>query len=61
MGKNASALDGLSTREQEIMSRLLRMPPSQQKDAPKPKTPKGESQRRRRENEATKRQGAGQG
>jgi len=42
---------GIPAREREIMTRLLRMPPEQQKDAPKPTTAKGASQRRRRENE----------
>jgi hypothetical protein len=51
MGKDTSALDGLSTHERDIMSRLLRMAPEPQKDSPKSATAKGEAQRRRRENE----------
>jgi hypothetical protein len=51
MGKDASALVGLTKHEQDTMSRLLRMPPEPQKDSPKPATRKGEAQRRRRERE----------
>jgi hypothetical protein len=43
-------LAGISTDEQEIMGRLLRMKPAQQKTA-KPNTPKGDAQRLRREKE----------
>jgi len=46
-----SPLDGLSETEGEVMRRLMRMRPEQQKGAPKPKTIKGEAQRRRREKE----------
>jgi hypothetical protein len=45
------AFNGLSKGEREIMSRLLRMQPEEQKKSPKPGTAKGEAQRRRRENE----------
>ncbi len=51
MGKDTSALDGLSTHERDIMSCVLRMAPEPQKDSPKSATAKGEGQRRRRENE----------
>jgi hypothetical protein len=34
-----------------IMSAMVRMPPEHHKDATKPKTAKGEAQRRRREKE----------
>jgi len=34
-----------------IMERMVHMPPKQHKDAPKPITPQGEAQRRRREKE----------
>jgi len=44
-------LAGISDREQRIMSRLLRMPRQQQKDAPKPMSGQGIGQRRRREKE----------
>jgi hypothetical protein len=44
-------LAGISKREREIMVRLLRMSPEQQKDAPKPATSKGIAQRQRRRNE----------
>jgi hypothetical protein len=36
-------LTGVSEREREIMSRLLRMPPEHQKAAPKPTSAKGEA------------------
>ena len=45
------ALDGLSRREINIMSRLLGRLSELQKELPKPATAKGEAQRRRRENE----------
>jgi hypothetical protein len=48
---NADPLRGISEREREIISRLLRMPPERQKAAPKPLTSKGEAQRLRRERE----------
>ena len=51
LDKDASPLVGLSKDEQEIMARLLRMPPEQQKAAPKPATHRGEAQRRRRARE----------
>jgi hypothetical protein len=35
----------------QIMSAMVRMPPEPHKDAPKPKTAKGEAQRLRREKE----------
>jgi hypothetical protein len=37
-----------------IMTAMVRMPPEPHKDAPKPKTAKGDAQRRRRENERSK-------
>jgi hypothetical protein len=40
--------DDIATR---IMTAMVRMPPEPHKAAPKPKTTKGEAQRRRRENE----------
>jgi hypothetical protein len=51
MKENNDPLVGISEQEREIMSRLLRMPPEQQKAAPKPATAKGEAQRRRRAQE----------
>jgi hypothetical protein len=44
-------LSGIAEREREIMARLLRMSPEQQKSTPKPATTKGDAQRRRREKE----------
>jgi hypothetical protein len=44
-------LTSISSEEQEIMARLLRMKPEQQKDAPKPATAQADAQRRRRERE----------
>lgn len=41
-----------------IMAAMVRMPPEQHKAAPKPETPKGMAQRRRREREAAQRRGA---
>jgi len=38
-----------------IMERMVRMPPKQHKDAPKPTTPQGEAQRSRREKERKER------
>jgi hypothetical protein len=35
----------------KIMAAMVGMPPEPHKDAPKPLTPKGKAQRRRRENE----------
>jgi hypothetical protein len=49
--ENRDPRAGISGREQEIMSRLLRMRPEQQKAAPKPTNARAEAQRRRRENE----------
>jgi hypothetical protein len=40
--------DDIATK---IMAVMVRMPPKQHKAAPKPQTPKGTAQRRRRENE----------
>jgi hypothetical protein len=40
--------DDIATK---IMSVMVRLPPEPQKAAPKPQTPKGMAQRRRRENE----------
>jgi hypothetical protein len=40
--------DDIATK---IMAAMVRMPPTPHKAAPKPATPKGEAQRRRRENE----------
>jgi hypothetical protein len=44
-------LRGLTAEDQRIMNRLLRMPPEQQKVAPKPTGNRAEAQRRRRERE----------
>jgi len=52
-------LAGVSEQEREIMSRLLRMPPERQKAAPKPTSPKGEAQRRRRAQERRESEGEG--
>ena len=41
----------------QIMAAMVRMPPRPHKATPKPTTRKGDSQRRRREREAAKRQG----
>jgi hypothetical protein len=41
-------LSGLTSPELRTMLALLRAPAEQQKDAPKPATKRGESQRRRR-------------
>jgi hypothetical protein len=49
--KIRNSLAGISDRDQGIMARLLRMPPEQQKAAPKPTTAQGDAQRRRREKE----------
>jgi hypothetical protein len=49
--KAKDALAGLSAEEQRIMQRLLQTPPEPYKAAPKPATPQGEAQRRRREKE----------
>jgi len=51
MAKSRDPLDGISDREREIMSRMLRMPPEEQKASPKPTSSKGEAQRRRRAQE----------
>jgi hypothetical protein len=51
MIQSKDALHGISERERDIMSRLLRMPRQQQKDAPKPMSGQGIAQRRRREKE----------
>jgi hypothetical protein len=51
MKSRNNALAGLSKRDREVMASLLRMPPEEHKAAPKPATPKGEGQRRRRQNE----------
>jgi hypothetical protein len=40
----------------QIMAAMVRMPPEPHKAAPRPKTAKGEAQRRRREKEHTQRQ-----
>jgi hypothetical protein len=48
---NAAPLSGISTEEQEIMDRLLRMKPEQQKEASRPMTAQADAQRRRRERE----------
>jgi hypothetical protein len=42
---------GLGRDVKEIMSRLLQMPPEQQKAAPKPRGGRAEAQRRRRRKE----------
>jgi len=52
-------LSGISEKAQQIMGRLLRMPPEPQKDAPPPPTTKGEAQRRRRLAEKHERTGDG--
>jgi hypothetical protein len=49
--KNKRALAGLSAEEQRIMRQLLQTPPEPYKAVPKPATPQGEAQRRRREKE----------
>jgi hypothetical protein len=49
--ESPSPLAGLSEQEGEIMRRLLRMRPEQQKETGRPQTAKGEAQRRRREKE----------
>jgi hypothetical protein len=49
--KQGDSLTGLSERDLEIMGRLIRTPPEQQKASPKLATVKGEAQRRRREKE----------
>jgi hypothetical protein len=46
-----NALIGLSKQDREVMARLLRMPPEEHKAVLKSATPKGEGQRRRRQNE----------
>jgi hypothetical protein len=51
MKKQSDPLIGLSERDLEIMARLLRTPPEQQKAVPKPTTAQAEAQRRRREKE----------
>jgi hypothetical protein len=47
----SNALDGVSNRERETMLTLLRKPTEQHKESPRPKSRKGEAQRRRREAE----------
>jgi len=49
--EKSDPLAEIANRVQQIMTRLLRMRPEPQKTAPKAATPKGEAQRRRRENE----------
>jgi hypothetical protein len=53
MAKNARAFESNDKPDiaTQIMSAMVRMPPEPHKDAPKPKTRKGEAQRRRREKE----------
>jgi hypothetical protein len=51
-------LAGISERDREVMRQLLRRPHEPQKAAPKAATPKGEAQRRRRENERHRPTGA---
>jgi hypothetical protein len=46
-----SPLHGLSPEVQRVMGRLLRMPPEQQKAAPKPENARAEAQRQRRQKE----------
>ena len=48
MKDSPSESNDIATR---IMAAMVRMPPEPHKDAPKPKTAKGEAQRRRREKE----------
>jgi hypothetical protein len=55
MKQQTGPLTDLPKREREIMARLLRMSPELQRDSPKPLTPKGIAQRRRRENERKER------
>jgi hypothetical protein len=50
---------GISKREREIMSRLLRMPLEHQKSASKPTSTKGEAQRLRSERELIEANGGG--
>lgn len=45
------SLEGISDRERATMRALLKMRPEPQKTAPKPVTPKGIAQRRRRARE----------
>jgi hypothetical protein len=51
MSNERDSVVEISEMDREIMRRLLRMRREQQKFAPKPTTPKGEAQRRRREQE----------
>jgi hypothetical protein len=51
MKQQSGPLANLPQRDLEIMARLLRMSPEPQRDAPRPTTPQGEAQRRRREKE----------
>jgi len=51
MKESNNPLSGVSKREQDIMARLLRMPPEQQKAAARPATAQADAQRRRRERE----------
>ena len=44
-------LRGISGADQQIMGRLLHMPPEQKKAAPKPNSGRAEAQRRRRQKE----------
>jgi hypothetical protein len=50
-GKSKSADHGTHDVATQIMERMVRLPPKPRKVAPKPTTPQGEAQRRRRENE----------
>jgi hypothetical protein len=58
MKSRNTALTGLSKRDREVMASLLRLPPEEHKAAPKPATPKGEGQRRRRQAEREQQGGA---
>lgn len=53
MAGNPKSVDNQQTPDiaTRIMERMVRMPPKPHKVAPKPATPQGEAQRRRREKE----------
>lgn len=58
MDRTKDALDGISEDERRTMHALLKMRPEPHKAAPKPATPKGEAQRRRRAQERQRATGA---
>jgi hypothetical protein len=51
MKSRNTALTGLTKLDREVMASLLCLPPEEHKAALKPATPKGEGQRRRRQEE----------